>query len=376
MVAGYAIRHPVGGNLIACLHHILGLARLGHEVVYVEDAGWPFSCYDPLKGEYNDDPSYGIRAVRQLLTAHGAEVPICYLASNDVGTLGLDRTSLLRALREADLLLNVGGVCWISEFESTRRRALIDKDPFFTQVGLFGGSVADRHHIHFSYGVNIGRQGCSIPDAGIRWHPTVPPVVLDLWVPENGNVDAPFTTIGSLKPIATVTYNGEEYGQKDVEFAKFMELPRRTSQRLELALKDSREMMDRMASAGWSVRSAAQVSTAPEAYRRYICGSRGEFSVAQNGYVKTWSGWFSDRSVCYLAAGRPVVIQDTGFSDWLPTGCGVVSFKTVDEAVEGLSKVNAEYAAHSAAAREIAMTTFDAGVVLARLLDVALGYCA
>lgn len=372
VVAGYAIRHPLGGNLIAFVHHVLGFHLLGHEVFYVEESGWPESCYDPVKQEYGNDPSEGLDVIQCLMDAHGFRVPLCYVSRQSGETFGTDDDTLRDALRGADLLLNVGGVCWLPEFELSRCRAVVDKDPFFTQVGLFGGSIADRHHVHFSYGVNIGRPGCSIPTGGIQWLPTVPPVITDLWARTSRSASAPFTTIGSLNAIATVSYNGEEYGQKDVEFLKIIELPKHTPQPLELALKDNLEVMERLQAGGWRIRDAGEVSTNPDAYRRYICSSRGEFSVAKNGYVKTHSGWFSDRSVCYIAAGLPVVVQDTGIGDWLPTGTGVVPFSTLQEAVDGLERVNSTYLEHCEAARRLAETIFDYRVVLPRLLDVAL----
>ena len=375
VVAGYAIRNPVGGSLIAFVHHILGLHLLGHEVFYVEESGWPGSCYDPVKQKYGDDPSEGLDAIRRLMDAHGFRLPVCYVSRQSGQIVAADHDMLRDALRGADLLLNVGGVCWLPEFELSRRRALVDKDPFFTQVGLFCSSIADRHHVHFSYGVNIGRPGCSIPTGGIHWLPTVPPVITDLWARTPQSASAPFTTIGSLKPIETVSYNGEEYGQKDVEFLRIIDLPKRTAQPLELALKEdsySFEILELLRGSGWRVRSAAEVSTNPDAYRRYICASRGEFSVAQDGYVKTHSGWFSDRSVCYIAAGLPVVLQDTGIGDWLPTGTGIVTFSTLQEAVDGLARVNSVYSQHCEAAREIADTVFDYRVVLPQLLDLAL----
>jgi hypothetical protein len=278
-------------------------------------------------------------------------------------------------LRAADLVLNIGGVCWLDEFRLCRRRAFIDMDPFFTQVGKFGAEALQDHHFHFSYGANIGRGECTVPTGGVHWLPTHPPVVTDLWegAPEP-SLDAPLTTIANWSAYGAVTYAGERYGQKDEEFLRLIDLPRRTAQPLELALSGAAgEVVEQLRARGWSVRNAAEVSTEVPAYRSYIAGSRGEFSAAKHAYVKTRSGWFSDRSVCYLAAGRPAVLQDTGWSDWLPTNEGAVAFSTPDEAAGALERVNQNYAAHCGAARRIAEQTFSYRVTLPPLLDQALG---
>jgi hypothetical protein len=182
-------------------------------------------------------------------------------------------------------------------------------------------------------------------------------------------VEAPLTTIANLNAFGAVTYQGEHYGQKDEEFLRFIDLPSRTSQTIELALKDSHGVRERLRSAGWLVRNAGEVSTEVPTYQAYITSSKGEFSVAKNGYVKTHSGWFSDRSVCYLAAGLPVILQDTGFNEWLPAGHGVLAFSSVEEAAECIQRVNAEYPDHCRTARELAQSTFSYKVVLPKLLE-------
>jgi hypothetical protein len=373
IVAGYAIRHPLAGNLLAFLHHVLGLQLLGHQVLWLEESGWPNSCFDPTKLAYGDDPSAGLQALSTLMARYKLNIPMCYVNRDSGQIEGTTWQELKRMLVEADLLLNVGGVCWLPEFRLCPRRALIDKDPLFTQVGLFGGDLLNEHHVHFTYGVNIGQPGCTIPSHGIDWLPTAPPVVPELWENKHTRSDAPFTTIASLKAFGTVMYQGEQYGQKDEEFLRFLDLPSRSSQSLELALKDSEEINTKLRSAGWLVRNAGEVSTDVLTYQSYITGSRGEFSVAKNGYVKSRSGWFSDRSVCYLAAGLPVILQNTGYSDWLPAGSGVLPFSSVDEAVKCLESVNSAYSAHCIAARETAMRTFSYQVVLPQLLQTALG---
>jgi hypothetical protein len=374
IVTGYMLRHPVAGNLLAFFQYVLGLHRLGHEVAYMEESGWPYSCYDPTTGHWQDHPHTGLRIVRSLMAAYGVDAPVCYVNRETGMVEGATWHEIKRMLAAADLLLNVGGVCWLPEFRLCSRRAIVDMDPLFTQVGGFGSKILDDHQYHFSYGANVGRPGCSIPTCGVDWIPVVPPVVLDLWEGARAREGAPFTTIANWSAYGGVTHEGEHYGQKDEEFMRLVDLPTRTAERLELALSGAgEEVRARFESAGWSVLDAGrEVSTDVPTYQAYIKGSRGELSAAKNAYVKTNSGWFSDRSACYLAAGLPVIVQETGFSSDLPVGRGLLSFSTVREAAACLEKVAGDYGTHRLAAREIAERHFSHEVVLPRVLDAAL----
>ena len=383
VVCGYMIRHPVGGNLLAFFHYVLGLSELGHEVLYLEESGWSQSCYDPVGREYSDDPHRGLRAVQALMADFSLQIPVCYINRDSGQVWGGDWKDVKRILKGADLLINIGGVCWLPEFRLCRRRALVDLDPFFMQVGRFATEGLEEYHVHFSYGVNIGRSGCTIPTGGIDWHPTVPPVVPAIWqhrvaageLPSTGKgTDSPLTTIANWSAYGGVTYAGEYYGQKNEEFLRLLDLPRYTSQRLELALSGaSWEIQAQLLTAGWSVRDGGEVSVDVPTYQAYLTGSRGEVSVAKQAYVKTRSGWFSDRTVCYLAAGLPVIVQDTGFTQWLPTQQGLLTFSSLEEAVNCIEIVNANYAMHCRAARELAEQIFSYNVILPRLLEIAQG---
>lgn len=374
IVCGYMIRHPVAGNIMAYFQYILGLHRLGYQVVYVEESGWSSSCYDPIRKEYGDDPSVGLRIVRRLMKYYRVDIPVCYFDRESGNIWGMDLAAMRRLMSKADLLLNVGGVCWLSDFLLCRRRALIDMDPFFTQIGCFSVEGVDEYQSYFSYGANIGRTGCHIPTNEKDWLATVPPVVPDIWATKsthlNSDGNAPFTTIANWSAYGSVNYRGEQYGQKDLEFLRLLGLPGNTTQKLELALSGAgSETIQQLKLAGWSVRCAGEVSKDISTYKTYIAGSRGEFTAAKNAYVKTNSGWFSDRSVCYLASGRPVIMQDTGFSTWLPTDEGVLAFSTMDEALSCIEKVNSRYAANCRAARNLAEQTFSYNIVLPAMLD-------
>jgi hypothetical protein len=375
VVTGYMVRHPVAGNVLAFFQYLVGLRRLGYEVVYLEESGWPYSCYDPETHHWVDHPTAGLRLVRALVSEHAPGVQVLYVNRGSGEVDGATWDEVKRVLSGADLLLNIGGVCWLPEFLLCRRRALIDMDPLFTQVDRFGAEVLADYHTHFSYGSNIGSPGCTIPTRGVDWLPLAPPVVLDFWDLPRPAPSAPFTTIGNWGAYGGITYEGEHYGQKDEEFLRMLDLPSRTSARLELAMSGvPEEIATRIRAAGWLLRDAGEeVSVDLPSYRAYISNSRGEFSAAKNAYVKSRSGWFSDRSACYLAAGRPVILQDTGFTERLPAGRGLLGFSTIDDAVECLERVMTDYEAHRTAAREIAERVFSHEVVLPPLLDAALG---
>jgi hypothetical protein len=372
IVTGYMIRYPVAGNVWAFFSYILGLKRLGHEVFYLEESGWTNSVYDPRKQEWQDDPKVGIDVVKALMVEHKIEIPLYYINRDSGQVWGGTWKQIKQALNETDLLLNIGGVSWLPEYRLARRRAFVDMDPFFTQIGKFGAEAINEYQAYFTYGGNIGKSDCTIPTHGIDWCPTVPPVVVDSWSYALPAGNAPFTTIANWNAYGNVIFNGQVYAQKREEFLRFTDLPKLTSQKLELALSgiDSEEKSE-LKNAGWLIREAAEVGVSLKSYENYILSSKGEFSVGKNAYVKTNSGWFSDRSVCYLAAGLPVILQNTGFTDWLPFG-GILAFSSVNEAVDCIEKVNADYLSFRKAAREIADRVFNYKVVLPRLLDIAL----
>lgn len=374
VVCGYMIRHPVAGNLLAYFHYLLGLHLLKHEVLYLEESGWIGSCYNPITRSYSDDPHFGLDAVQALIDTNSVNATVCYV-NRDTGTVyGADWQEIKQLLKTADLLLNIGGVCWLPEFLLCQRRLLIDMDPFFTQIGQFATEGRNDYHAYFSYGVNIGQPDCSIPSDGIDWLPTLPPVVPEIWDCQEDRSDAPFTTIANWSAYGETIYQGDRYGQKNEEFMRLLELPSYCSQKLELALSGSdaeiAEIVKPLQAVGWLVRDGREISANLSTYKTYITDSRGEFSVAKNAYVKTRSGWFSDRSVCYLAAGRPVILQDTGFSNWLPTSRGVLAFSSLESAVDCIERVNTDYLGHCLAARELAEQTFSYKVVLPRLLEI------
>jgi hypothetical protein len=369
VVSGFIIRYPLGGNIWAHLQYVVGLARLGHDVWFMEEAGWEASCYDPSHDVMTADPGYGSRVLTGLLARFGLADRWAY-RELDGSWWGPAADMAVDIIGEADLFLNVGGTSYVPEMRHARRRAYVDMDPVFTQLQAFGASPnLAEYDVLFSYGTRIGRDGCSSPTLDLLWRPLRPPVVLDLWKPSSfPDADAPWTTIAHWTAYGACEFGGEVYGQKDVEFMRLVDLPRRTPSRLQVAVA-SEDIPLSFAQSGWELADPLSISLDAWEYREYIWGSRGEFSVAKEAYVKTCCGWFSDRTATYLAAGRPAVVQDTGICADLPTGSGLQVFRTIEEAVAALRDAEDQYEAHCRDARAIAETYFDSDKVLAGLLN-------
>jgi hypothetical protein len=373
LCSGLLVRHPVGGLSWHHLQYLVGLQRLGHDVTFVEHYGWDDSCYDPAPDEMTSDPSYGIAYLKKLLEPHHLADRWCYLAQDGIAH-GLSRRELSAVCRDCDVYFNLSYINWIDEFEQCRRRVLVDTDPVLTQTRAFGlGGPFSRYTVLATYGENVHQPNCSMPTANVHWFPTRQPVVLDLWQPGAPNAEGVFTTVMTWKGYPDITFEGRVYGQKDREFEPYFSLPTRVGSRMELATTPPPELADRLAAGGWTVVDPMNAAGDPWGYQRYIRSSRAEFSVARHAYVSTRCGWFSDRSAAYLASGRPVVVQDTGFTDWLDTDAGVVAFATPEEAAAGIADVNRRYELHCAEARRVAERYFDARRVLTDLLDVAMG---
>jgi hypothetical protein len=281
-------------------------------------------------------------------------------------------------VRNADLFLNVSGGTLLREsYMACPRKVLIDSDPGWNHFVNFPkwdanpgwqGTSGYRAHDHFfTYAERIGQPDCELPDLGIAWQPTRPLVVSDLWraEPPGDTWTTVMTWDNFRRPIEA---NGKSYGTKELEFGRVESLPKRVTASLELAVGGASPPVEHWKRLGWSVVDSHGVSRTAGQYRHYVQSSRGEFSVAKNVYVATRSGWSSCRSVCYLAAGRPVVVQDTGFSTIIPTGEGLLAFSDVDQAAELLTAVESRYAHHQEKAREIARSYFDSTVVLKSLL--------
>jgi hypothetical protein len=386
---------PVAGVTWQFAHYLEGFRRLGCDVYYVEDTGtWP---YDPVQNTVTDDCRYAVSYLAEVMERHGFADRWAYRAASPEGqTFGLSASGLRRVLDGADVLVNITGSTLLrAEHRRVPVRIYVETDPVGPQIEVAQGKAAliellDAHTHHFSYGENFGGPDCGVPIERFVYHPTRQPIVLDWWAPPTAAPSPCFTTIASWRQSGKdVEWKGETYTwSKHHEFLKLIELPRRTAQPLELALAlkstvrdgedgwvlgndEEIEAVRLLRSYGWRVTNGLAFSLRAASYRDYIMRSRAEFTVAKDQNVRLRSGWFSDRSASYLAAGRPVITQDTGFGARLPTGEGLFAFNTMEEALAAIETVNADYDRHHRAARAIAEDYFRAETVLAELLEDA-----
>jgi hypothetical protein len=375
VVTGQMAQYPLGGVTWFYLHYVLGLARLGHDVWYFEDSGqWP---YNPSTDGLVEGCEYNVEYLDGVMTRFGLAGRWAYRFPWESQWFGLGEDERREVVETADLLVNVSGTLekpW--EYRAARRLAYVDTDPVFTQVKLARGQddfrkLVDAHDVHFTYGE---RDSDAVPDTGHRWLPTRPPVVISEWRTDAEPRDV-FTTVMNWTSHNSVEFGGVRFGQKDEEFREFIDLPGLVEpQALELALgsgKNQPPPRELLAHKGWRLVDPSDVCPDLDSFRTYTETSKGEWGVAKNGYVRGESGWFSERSARYLAAGRPVVVQETGFSDVLPVGEGILPFTTLDEAARAIGEVERDYDRHAVAARAIAEEHFDSDRVLARLVAEA-----
>jgi hypothetical protein len=376
IVAGTIGRSGLGGQAWAVLQYLLGFRALGHDVYYLEDCGCTSSVWNWDTEEWTQELDFPAAYVRDSLERFGFKDHWVYRTDKQSAGMSIERLKQICA--EADLLIMRGAPLWEwrSEYDRPKRRIFIDVDPGFTQFRIanrvkgFAEGI-QRADKFFTIAQRFGAADCTAPTDGWTWHKVLPPVALGEWPFANDGSATHFTSVmrwqGGFNQV-TFEHNGVKYGQKDVEFQQFIDLPRLTGQHFRIAMNGP----DFLREHGWEVIPGEEATRTPEDYRRFITDSRAEFGVARNGYVQTRAGWFSDRSVCYLAAGRPVLIQDTGLSDWLPTGKGVVTFSNLDEAMRGVEEINRNYEQHRAAARKIAEEVFSAEKVLPGLIESAM----
>jgi hypothetical protein len=390
VLTGLVAQHPrLGGVVWDYLHYALGLAQLGHDVYYLEDSGqWPYRLPGGPSGApaVARDPRHNVAHLAKVMERFGLAERWAYRFPLTSTWFGLSRAARREVTDSADLLIDVSGTLEHPEEHRGRGRLVyVDTDPVFTQAKIAAGpsefaARAAAYDVHFSFGERV--QELPIPTPH-RWRPTRQPVVLSEWQPGRAGRKA-FTTVLSWTSYPPLRFQGVTYGQKDVEFRRFLAIPPRVEPlELEVALGGTRHAdwegdaekcppRETLHRAGFRVADAYHVCADLDRYRHYVESSRGEWSIQKNGYVQGQPGWFSCRSACYLAAGRPVVVQDTGLGGVLPTGDGLLVFGTPEEAVAALREVEADYDRHAAAARAVAAAFFDAELVLPALLEEAL----
>ena len=349
-----------GGHAIHVLQFLEGLRRLGHRVLFLE---------------YLDDPPPAAQTAAFATLLDGWSGA---LLDSDTGKsfAGLSPRDVAGFAAGADALISLAAHYRREPWpllEHVRPRILIEQDPGYTHLWAAEGDpreIFGEHDFVFTVGANVGTARSPIPGCGLAWRPLWPPVVLDWWADGGGVARDRFTTVGAWRDYGYLELDGQTFGPKVEEFTKFIELPRRSGEQLELtlAIDDDDPDRDLLLSHGWRLEDPASVST-PGTFRDYVMGSLAEFSCAKGGYVGTRSGWFSDRSACYLAAGRPVVLQATGFEDVLPVGEGLFAVRDVDEAAGAIAEVRGDYDRHRAAARALAREFFDAERLLTGMLE-------
>ena len=375
VVAGYAVGFPLGGQLWMMLHFLSGLRRLGHEVLFLEDTSdWAYP-FDAELGHQTADSTRGRAAVDALFARHGLAGRWAYVSRIEDRLYGPDRASLDRYLAKADFFLNISGVLPLrEEYLQAPVKAVIDTDPVFTQVRVatdaWTRDYYKAHDVCFTYGCNLPKGDTGVPLSDIAWKPLLPPVVLDLW-PRGEGPGAGYTTIGTWEAKdRDVEVAGKKLSwRKNVKYEAILDLPGRLpGVPLGMAMSGMKDNAGRFAAAGWDVRDALVLSRDPDAYREYIRTSRAEFTIAKDQNVVLKSGWFSDRTATYLAAGRPAVIEDTGFGRYLPVGEGLFPFADAAGAVEAIGRVEADPLRAGQAARALAEEFFDSDKVLTGLL--------
>ena len=375
LVGGSVAQRPgSGGHTWVFLQYLLGLRRLGHEVVLV-DRLEPDMCLDATGRPCDVEDSENLRYLAAVMERFGLGERWAVLYGGGRRSLGMSRAALEGAADESALILNVNG--FVDDPEVMRRaglRAYLDIDPGFGQMwralglhDMFAG-----HDAFVTIGERIGAPDCKVPTCGLDWITTPQPVVLEEWPTTGAPAQGAFTSVASWRgPFAPIEYEGVTYGLRVHEFRRFAELPRRVTERLEVAL-DIHEAetpdLELLAANGWQLADPALAASDPWAYRDYVRDSKAELMIAKGMYVTSRSGWVSDRSICYLASGRPVAAQETGFSELYPAGAGLLAFEDLDGAVTAVETIAGDYEHHARAARRLAEEHFDSDKVLRRLL--------
>lgn len=374
----FAGRMPLAGIAWQAMHYLLGIQQLGYEAWYIEDNG--ANPYDPHANSIVMRCDYNVAYLRRMMERYGFGNRWAYWDAIHNIYYGLSRDRIRALYTEAEALINLCGAAELREEHLVCPvRIMIDTDPVYEQIKYARAdraarSYLDAHTHFFTYGENLGALDCPVPLCGVPWRPTRPPVNPNLW-PEPRNTPSCFTTIGTWENKGkNIEFEGSRYvWSKHVNLLQFLDLPRsrpETCFRMAMLPPDE-TVRSLLTGRGWRLVDPRPISADLTLYSDFIAESRGEFTVAKDIYVRSNSGWFSDRSACYLAAGRPVVTMRTGFSKFYPVGQGLFEYTTSEEALAGIDAISADYLRHSRAARTLAKEYFAADRVIGALLAAA-----
>ena len=403
VVTGQIARYPLGGVTWDWLNYLLGLKALGFKVHYFEDGSDWF--YNPVKNTVMQT-DYNLKYLKKVMSHFKFDWTYLsrereYNLSKEVNNKLFGNKDFKNIINSADAVINIAGSSNMQKLNEdfkidNAKKIFVDGDPMLNQLKIVNKDrnlmeSINAHDKFFTYAENIGNKDCEIPlSKSIDWKPTRFPVFLDSWNHKSNKIENKFTTVANWQSYKGFRYKGKTYsGCKSIEFVKLAKVPKLSKQKLELAIiADTKEKknsllkktlkdkswisnvnnLNKMKAGGWKIADARKISKDWNAYKNYINSSKGEFSVAKNMYVKAKTGWFSCRSTCYLAAGKPVVLQETGFSKFIPTGKGLFSFSNLQEAADAVKEINKDYEYHSKEARKIAEKYFDSDKVLGKML--------
>ncbi|HKO79475.1 MAG TPA: hypothetical protein VJU78_03730 [Chitinophagaceae bacterium] len=373
IVGAYMVRYPLGGMMSWVFQHLVGFKALGHEVYFVEKYVYDNSCYNPVNRTMSNDCSYGAKMTADLLATAGLQDNWCFV-DHDGNYYGMSRKKIEAVFQIADCYIDLGTQNgWEQESSSCPRRVLIDGEPGFSQIHHSNNEELEQRYSRYNYfftnGYNIGRNGNTIPIGNVHWKHMYSPVHADMFKVSTPAKDAPFSTVMNWQSHKPITYNGNQYGQKDIEFEKFIQLPTLVNSPMEVAVSGKNIPATLLANFKWNVVNGTATTKSYESFCNYVEKSKAEFSVCKNVFVALNTGWFSDKSAVFLACGRPVVLEDTGFSEHLPCGLGLIAVKNVDEASTAITEIENNWDKHSKAAREIAMECLNTRVILKRFMN-------
>ncbi len=387
IVGGYIGLYPTGGATWDYIQYPLGLKMLGHDVYYIEDTmQYPVFQTD---GKAWSDATASILYLKKTMESFGLQDRWAYRDIASGRSFGMTDEKILEICKSADVFINISCSTYLrDEYLQIPKRVLIDSDPMFTQIqygiemeGLAEGKdwntkrLIENHNFLFTFGENIGAVDCKIPQFGFKWYTTRQPVCIDIWQNKESVYSSSFTSIMNWSGRKKLVYDNQEWGQKDIEFEKFKEMPvKMPCVQFEVVInkpinKESNFNAMELENLGWKILNPKSYVSNIADYRSFILNSAGEFSVAKETYVKSNSGWFSCRSACYLAAGKPVVTQETGWSNYIPAGSGLFSFNNMESAIEAIKIISKEPKKQSIAALELSRSYFDSNIVLKDLIS-------